>query len=45
MAAARPRNRYIADWPERAKREGVNLNTLAVTLLSEGLGERTAQER
>jgi len=30
---------------ERAKREGVSLNTLAVTLLAEGLGERTAQER
>jgi antitoxin HicB len=27
---------------ERAKREGVSLNTLAVTLLAEGLGERTA---
>ena len=25
---------------ERAKREGVSLNTLAVTLLAEGLGER-----
>jgi antitoxin HicB len=30
---------------ERAKREGVSLNTLAVTLLAEGLGERIAQER
>jgi len=30
---------------ERARREGVSLNTLAVTLLAEGLGERTAQER
>jgi antitoxin HicB len=30
---------------ERAKREGVSLNTLAVTLLAEGLGERTAPER
>ena len=29
---------------ERAKHEGVSLNTLAVTLLAEGLGERTAQE-
>lgn len=28
---------------ERAKREGVSLNTLAVTLLAEGLGERNAQ--
>ena len=27
---------------ERAKREGVSLNTLAVTLLGEGLGERSA---
>jgi antitoxin HicB len=27
---------------ERAKREGVSLNVLAVTLLAEGLGERTA---
>jgi len=27
---------------ERAKREGVSLNTLAVTLLSQGLGERSA---
>ena len=30
---------------ERAKREGVSLNTLAVTLLAEGLGERAAHER
>jgi len=29
---------------ERAKREGVSLNTLAVTLLAEGLGERGAHE-
>jgi antitoxin HicB len=28
---------------ERAKREGVSLNTLAVTLLAEGLGGRPAQ--
>jgi antitoxin HicB len=27
---------------EREKREGVSLNTLAVTLLAEGLGERSA---
>ena len=27
---------------ERARREGVSLNTLAVTLLAEGLGGRTA---
>jgi antitoxin HicB len=27
---------------ERAKREGVSLNTLAVSLLAEGLGERSA---
>ena len=27
---------------ERAKQEGVSLNTLAVTLLAEGLGERIA---
>ena len=30
---------------ERAKREGVSLNTLAITLLAEGLGEHTAHER
>ena len=30
---------------ERAKREGVSLNALAVTLLAEGLGERAAHER
>src|SRR5439155_5458119 len=30
---------------ERAKREGVSLNTLAVPLLAEGLGERAAHER
>jgi antitoxin HicB len=30
---------------ERAKAEGVSLNTLAVTLLAEGLGERNAHER
>ena len=30
---------------ERAKAEGVSLNTLAVTLLAEGLGERTANEQ
>ena len=29
---------------ERAKREGVSLNTLAVTLLAEGLGERNTQQ-
>lgn len=27
---------------EQARREGVSLNTLAVTLLAQGLGERTA---
>ena len=27
---------------ERAEREGVSLNTLAVTLLAQGIGERTA---
>jgi len=32
-----PPNRRLA---ERAKREGVSLNTLAVTLLAEGLGSR-----
>ena len=38
MAAARLKSlhRRLA---ERAKREGVSLNTLAVTLLAEGLGE------
>jgi antitoxin HicB len=30
---------------ERAKREGLSPNTLAVTLLAEGLGERTEHER
>ena len=30
---------------ERAKREGVSLNTLAVTLLAESLGERATRER
>jgi antitoxin HicB len=52
-----PTERYSGKWQlrapkslhrrlaERAKREGVSLNTLAVTLLAEGLGERTAQER
>ena len=30
---------------ERAKREGVSLNTLAVTLLAESLGERVTRER
>ncbi len=30
---------------ERAKEEGVSLNTLAVTLLAEGLGERSAGDR
>ena len=30
---------------ERAKAEGVSLNTLAVTLLAEGLGGRTANGR
>jgi antitoxin HicB len=29
----------------RAKREGVSLNTPAVTLLAEGLGQRAARER
>ena len=30
---------------ERAKAEGVSLNTLAVTLLAEGLGDRSANEQ
>jgi antitoxin HicB len=30
---------------ERARAEGVSLNTLAVTLLAQGLGERTAKGR
>jgi antitoxin HicB len=44
MAAARAEiaTRRLA---ERAKREGVSLNTLAVTLLAEALGERAAHER
>ncbi len=29
---------------ERARREGVSLNTLAVTLLAQGLGSRNARE-
>jgi antitoxin HicB len=29
---------------ERAKREGVSLNTLAVTLLAQGLGERATHD-
>ncbi len=29
---------------ERARREGVSLNTLAVTLLAQGLGERAGRE-
>jgi len=41
---------YLFEFPdlpgcmlaERAKREGVSLNTLPVTLLAEGLGERQA---
>jgi hypothetical protein len=39
LRAPKPLYRRLA---ERAKREGVSLNTLAVTLLEEGLGERTA---
>ncbi len=34
-------HRHLA---ERARREGVSLNTLVVTLLAQGLGERTARE-
>ena len=34
-------HRHLA---ERARREGVSLNTLAVTLLAEGLGERTGRD-
>ncbi|MGH2844377.1 MAG: type II toxin-antitoxin system HicB family antitoxin [Solirubrobacteraceae bacterium] len=30
---------------EQAKREGVSLNTLAVTLLAQGLGERSRESR
>ena len=49
-----PVERYSGKWQlrapkslhrrlaERAKREGVSLNTLAVTLLAGGLGERSA---
>lgn len=37
MRAPRSLHRRLA---ERAKREGVSLNTLAVTLLAEGLGRR-----
>ncbi len=32
------------DLADRARREGVSLNTLAVTLLAQGLGERGAQD-
>ena len=51
-----PAERYSGKWQLRApkslhrrlakhaKREGVSLNTLAVTLLAEGLGERSAHE-
>ena len=38
MRAPKSLHRRLA---ERAKREGVSLNTLAVTLLAEGLGERS----
>jgi hypothetical protein len=37
------RNRCHRRLAERARREGVSLNTLAVTLLAEGLGERAAR--
>ncbi|MEX0814402.1 MAG: type II toxin-antitoxin system HicB family antitoxin [Dongiaceae bacterium] len=49
--------RYSGKWPmrvprslhrrlaERAKAEGVSLNTLAVTLMAEGIGERLAAKR
>jgi antitoxin HicB len=49
-----PAEGYIGKWQlrapkslhrrlvERARREGVSLNTLAVTLLAEGLGEHSA---
>ena len=40
--ASKSLHRRLADSD---KREGVSLNTLVVTLLAEGLGERTAQER
>jgi antitoxin HicB len=49
-----PVESYSGKWQLRApkslhrrlaEREGVSLNTLAVTLLAEGLGERTAHER
>jgi antitoxin HicB len=39
LRAPKSLHRKLAD---RAKREGVSLNTLAVTLLAEGLGERSA---
>ncbi len=39
LRAPKPLHRKLA---ERARREGVSLNTLAVTLLAEGLGDRTA---
>jgi antitoxin HicB len=54
--AAEPAEPYSGKWQlrapkslhrklaERAKREGVSLNTLAVTLIAEGLGERTARD-
>jgi predicted HicB family RNase H-like nuclease len=38
-------NRYVVDWPSAPSAKGVSLNTLAVTLLAEGLGERTGRER
>jgi antitoxin HicB len=52
--SAEPAESYSGKWQlrapkslhrrlaERARREGVSLNTLAVTLLAEGLGDRSA---
>jgi antitoxin HicB len=45
LRAPKSLHRRLAERAKRAKREGVSLNTLAVTLLAEGLGERAARER
>jgi antitoxin HicB len=55
--SAEPAESYSGKWQlrapksaqcrlaERAKPEGVSLNTLAVTLFAEGLGQRAGHER
>jgi antitoxin HicB len=39
-----PEDAYSGRWNMRAKAEGVSLNTLAVTLLAEGLGRRARDD-